>query len=201
MFGRTIRQSPCPDCGGTGRKITDKCPDCKGKGVERKETTVTIDIPAGVDTGSYMKKRGMGQAVQNGAAGDLIILFRVEPHKIFVRERFDLKVDLPVSFTTAALGGTVKVPTIDDTFDFTIPEGTQSGTVFTVRGKGIRSARNGTGNLVIRVIVEVPSKLSKEQRKELEKWEKGMELKQYDRMRKYADNVEALYGDKAYENK
>ena len=201
MFGRTIRQSPCPDCGGTGRKITDKCPDCKGRGVERKETTVTIDIPAGVDTGSYMKKRGMGQAVQNGTAGDLIILFRVEPHKIFVRERFDLKVDLPISFTTAALGGTVKVPTIDDTFDFTIPEGTQSGTVFTVRGKGIRSARNGTGNLVIRVIVEVPSKLSKEQRKELEKWEKGMELKQYDKMRKYADNVEALYGDKPYEKK
>ena len=136
MFGRTIRQSPCPDCGGTGRRITDKCPDCKGKGVQRKETTVTIDIPAGVDTGSYMKKRGMGQAVQNGAPGDLIILFRVEPHKIFVRERFDLKVDLPISFATAALGGTVKVPTIDDTFDFTIPEGTQSGTVFTVRGKG-----------------------------------------------------------------
>ena len=201
MFGRTIRQSPCPDCGGSGRKITDKCPDCKGRGTQRKETTVTIDIPAGVDTGSYMKKRGMGQAVQGGAPGDLIILFRVEPHKIFVRERFDLKLDLPVSFTTAALGGTVKVPTIDDTFDFTIPEGTQSGTVFTIRGKGIRSARNGTGNLIIRVIVEVPSKLSKEQRKELEKWEKGMEIKQYDKMRRYADNMEALYGDKPYDKK
>lgn len=201
MFGRTIRQSPCPDCGGTGRKITDKCPDCRGKGVQRKETTVTVDIPAGVNTGSYMKKRGMGQAVQGGAPGDLIILFRVEPHKIFVRDQFDLKLDLPISFTMAALGGTVKVPTIDDTFDFTIPEGTQSGTVFTIRGKGIRSARNGTGNLVIRVIVEVPSKLSKEQRKELEKWEEGMEIKQYDRMRRYADNVEALYGDKPYEKK
>ena len=201
VFGRTIQQGPCPDCGGTGRKITDKCPDCRGKGVQRKETTVTVDIPAGVNTGSYMKKRGMGQAVQGGAPGDLIILFRVEPHKIFVRDQFDLKLDLPISFTTAALGGTVKVPTIDDTFDFTIPEGTQSGTVFTIRGKGIRSARNGTGNLVIRVIVEVPSKLSKEQRKELEKWEKGMEIKQYDRMRRYADNVEALYGDKPYAKK
>ena len=201
MFGRTVRQSPCPDCAGTGRKITDKCPDCKGKGVQRKETTVSIDIPAGVDTGSYMKKRGMGQAVQGGTPGDLIILFRVEPHKIFVRERFDLKVDLPISFTTAVLGGTVKVPTIDDTFDFTIPEGTQSGTVFTVRGKGIRSARNGTGNLIIRVIVEVPSKLSREQRKELEKWEAGMELKQYEKMRKYANSVESLYGDQPYQKK
>ncbi|MBO5277781.1 MAG: molecular chaperone DnaJ, partial [Clostridia bacterium] len=201
MFGRTIRQTPCPDCGGSGRKITDKCPDCKGRGVQRKETTVTIDIPAGVNTGSYMKKRGMGQAVQGGEAGDLIILFRVEPHKIFVREQFDLKIDLPISFKTAALGGVVKVPTIDDTFDFTIPEGTQSGTVFTIRGKGIRSARNGTGNLVIRVIVEIPSKLSKEQKKKLEKWDEDTDLKQYDKMRRYSDNVEALYGDKPYEAK
>ncbi len=202
MFGRTIRQVVCPDCGGAGRKITDKCPDCKGKGAQRKETTVTIDIPAGVDTGSYMKKRGMGQAAQNGGTpGDLIIQFRVEPHKIFVRERFDLRVDLPISFKTATLGGSVKVPTIDETFDFNIPEGTQSGTVFTVRGKGIRSARNGTGNLILRVIVEVPTKLSKEQRKQLEALDKDIDLKQQERMKRYADNVEALYGDKPYDKK
>ncbi len=202
MFGRTIRQMPCPDCSGTGKKITDKCPDCKGKGYNRKETTLSIEIPAGVDTGSYMKKRGMGQAAPNGGQpGDLIILFRVEPHKLFVRDRFDLKIDLPISYKTAVLGGTVKVPTIDDAFDFTIPEGTQSGTVFTVRGKGIRSARNGTGNLVIRVIVEIPSKLNKEQKRALEELDEDMELKQYDRMRRYSDNVESLYGDKPYEKK
>ncbi len=202
MFGRTIRQMPCPDCGGTGRKITDKCPDCKGKGAQRKETTLTIDIPAGVDTGSYMKKNNMGQAAPNGGVpGDLIILFRVEPHKLFVRDRFDLKIDLPISYKTAALGGMVKVPTIDDTFDFTIPEGTQSGTVFTVRGKGIRSARSGVGNLIIRVIVEIPTKLSKEQKKSLEEWDSGVELKQCDRMKRYADGVESLYGDKPYAKK
>ncbi|MBQ8394795.1 MAG: molecular chaperone DnaJ [Clostridia bacterium] len=200
MFGRTIRQSVCPDCGGSGRKITDKCPDCKGKGAQRKETTVTIDIPAGVDNGSYMKKKGMGQAAPNGGTpGDLIILFRVEPHKIFVREQFNLKVDLYVPYKTAVLGGTVKVPTIDDTFDLNIPEGTQSGTVFTVRGKGIRSVRGGTGNLIVRVIVEVPVKLSKEQKKGLEAWDAGLELKQHERMRKYSDNVESLYGEKPYE--
>ena len=200
MFGRTIRQSVCPDCGGSGRKITDKCPDCKGKGAQRKETTVTIDIPAGVDNGSYMKKKGMGQAAPNGGApGDLIILFRVEPHKIFVREQFNLKVDLYVPYKTAVLGGTVKVPTIDDTFDLNIPEGTQSGTVFTVRGKGIRSVRGGTGNLIVRVIVEVPVKLSKEQKKTLEAWDAGLELKQHERMKKYSDNVESLYGEKPYE--
>ncbi len=197
MFGRTIRQMPCPDCSGTGKIIKEKCPECKGKGAQRKETTVSFDIPAGVDTNSYIRKKGYGQAAPNGGVpGDLIVVFRIEPHKMFTRDRFDLKLDLPISYKTAVLGGTVKVPTIDDTFDFTVPEGTQSGTVFTIRGKGIRSARNGTGNLIIRVIVETPTKLSKDQKKELERLDDEMELKQYDKMRRYADNLEALYGVK-----
>ena len=199
MFGRTIRQSVCPDCAGTGRTIKEKCPECKGKGSLRKETTVSMDIPAGVDTGSYMKKKGMGQAAPNGGTpGDLIVVFRVEPHKIFTRDRFDLKIDLPISYKIAALGGVVKVPTIDDTFDFTVPEGTQSGQVFTIRGKGIKSARNGTGNLIIRVVVEVPTRLSRSQRKEIEQMDSEIELKQCDRMKRYADNVETLYGKKPY---
>ena len=199
MFGRTIRQSVCPDCAGTGRTIKEKCPECKGKGSIRKETTVSMDIPAGVDTGSYMKKKGMGQAAPNGGTpGDLIVVFRVEPHKIFTRDRFDLKIDLPISYKIAALGGVVKVPTIDDTFDFTIPEGTQSGQIFTIRGKGIKSARSGTGNLIIRVIVEVPTRLSRSQRKEIEQMDSEIELKQCDRMKRYADNVETLYGKKPY---
>ena len=200
MFGRTIRQTVCPDCGGTGRTIKEKCPDCKGKGSQRKETTITLDIPAGVNTNSYMKKKGMGQAAPNGGVpGDLIVVFRVEPHKIFVRDNFDLKVDLPISFKTAALGGVVKVPTVDETFDFTIPEGTQNGQVFTIRGKGIKSARGGTGNLILRVLVEIPTKLSRDQKKEIEKLDVDIDLKQYDRMKKYSDNVEALYGQKPFE--
>lgn len=199
MFGRTIRQSVCPDCSGSGRVIKEKCPDCKGKGSQRKETTVTLDIPAGVDTNSYMRKKGFGQAAQGGGIpGDLIVVFRVEPHKIFTRERFDLRLDLPISYKIAALGGVVKVPTIDDTLEFTVPEGTQSGQVFTLRGKGIKSARNGTGNLILRVIVEVPSKLSKEQRREIERLDSEIELKQYEKMKRYSDNVEALYGEKPF---
>ena len=198
MFGRTIRQSVCPECGGNGRQIKEKCNSCKGKGVQRKETTLTIEIPAGVDTNSYMKKKGFGQAVQGGTPGDLIIVFRVEPHKIFVRDKFDLRVELPISYKIAALGGTVKVPTIDDTFDFTIPEGTQSGQVFTIRGKGIKSARGTVGNLILRVLVEVPTRLSKEQKKQIEKLDENMELKQCERMKKYNDNVEALYGQKPF---
>lgn len=198
MFGRTIRQSVCPECEGTGRAIKEKCPDCKGRGAQRKETTLTIDIPAGVDTGSYMKKKGMGQAMPGGTPGDLIIVFRVESHKIFSRDKFDLHIELPISFKTAALGGVVKVPTIDDTFEFTVPEGTQNGQVFTFRGKGIRSARGGAGNLIVKVLIEVPTKLSRAQKKEIEAMDDDIELKQYEKMRRYSDNVETLYGQKPF---
>lgn len=199
MFGRTIRQMPCPDCGGTGKVIKEKCPDCKGRGFQRKETTISIDLPAGVDNGSYMKKRGLGQAAPHGGQpGDLYIYFHVEPHKILKRDHFNLMLELPISFKTAALGGVVKVPTVDDAIDFTIPEGTQNGTVFTIRGKGIRSARGEVGNLIIKVLVEVPTKLSKEQKKQIEKLDSDFEMKQCDRMKRYADSVEALYGKKPY---
>ena len=200
MFGRTIRQTECPECNGTGKKVTDKCPDCKGKGSQRTETTVNIEIPSGVNNGSYMKKRGMGQAAPHGgAAGDLIIVFRVEPHKIFVRDEFDLKVELPIPFKTAALGGVVKVPTLDDMHDLVIPEGTQNGQKFVIRGKGIKSVRGGVGNLIITVFVEVPTSLSKDQKRDLEKWEASVDLKQCEKMKKYATNVESLYGSKPYE--
>ncbi len=198
VFGRTVRVGACPDCGGKGKIITEKCPDCKGKGYQRKETKVTLNIPAGADTNSYLRKRGFGQAsTEGGAAGDLIVVFRVEPHKIFQRKNMDLYVDLPIPFATATLGGVVKIPDLDNTFDYTIPEGTQSGTTFTLRGKGIHS-RNGSGNLYVRVFVEVPTKLSKEQKRALESAVKEVEVKQYDKAKKYADNLSALYGVEAY---
>ena len=199
MFGRTVQQSVCPDCGGKGKTIKEKCPDCKGRGYVTKDAEVTIDIPAGADTGSYTKMRGLGHAPSGGGEpGDLIVAFRVEGHKIFTRDGFDLHVDLPISFKTAALGGVVRVPTIDETIEFTVPEGTQSGQTFTLRGKGIKTARRGTGNLLLHILVEVPTKLSREQKKQLEDWTDGVNLKQYDKMKKYADNVEMLYGDKVY---
>ncbi len=200
MFGRTIRQRACPDCGGTGKQIKEKCSECKGRGFTRAETTISFDIPAGVETGSYLKKKGMGQAIQNGNPGDLIVVFKVEPHKIFERQRFDLKITLPISFKIATLGGVVKVPTIDETFEFTVPEGTQNGQTFTFRGKGIKSARGGTGNLIIKVLVEIPTKLSKAQKKLVEKMDEELELKQSERMKKYSDNVESLYGEKPFVN-
>ena len=198
MFGRTVRVGVCPDCGGRGKIVTDKCPDCKGKGYVRRDTKVTLTVPAGADTNSYMRKRGFGQAsAEGGEAGDLIVVFQVEPHKIFQRKNMDLYVDLPVPFQTAALGGTVKVPDLDNAFEYAIPEGTQSGTTFTVRGKGIKSGR-GTGNLYLRVFVEVPTKLSKDQKRKLQEAGGAFEIKQFEKSKRYSDNLSSLYGEDAY---
>ncbi len=198
MFGRTVRVGACPDCGGRGKIVTEKCPDCKGRGYQRKETKLSIDIPAGVDNTSTLTKRGYGQAsAEGGAAGDLIISFRIEPHKIFKRNGMDLYVDLPVPFLTAVLGGTVKAPDLNDVFDLTVPEGTQSGTEFVLRGKGIHG-RTATGSLHIKVIAETPVKLSKDQKAALAAAAQNIDLKSYDKAKKYSDNISALYGKDPY---
>ena len=198
-FFRSVNVRPCDECRGTGKKIIDACKTCSGKGYTKATTKLTLDIPAGADTGSYIRKVGFGEASKNGgAAGDLIVVMKVEPSKIFKRKNFDLYVEVPVSFTTAALGGKIKIPLIDDTIDYTIPEGTQSGKVFFVRGKGIKSSR-GTGDLYIVVTVEVPTKLSKEQKKILEELLDATDIKQCPQMKQYKDNVESMYGKNPYE--
>ncbi len=198
MFGRTVRVGACPECGGSGKIVTDKCPECRGKGFLRRDTTVTLDIPAGADTNSYYRKRGMGHAsTMGGDPGDLIVVFRVEPHRLFRRKNADLYVDLPIPWYTAALGGTVQIPTLDDTIEYTIPEGTQTDAVFTVRGKGIRT-RNGTGNLYLHVTVEVPTRLSREQKEAIRGAADAEELRQFEQSKRYSDNISALYGKDAY---
>ena len=198
LFGRTIRVGTCDACGGTGKKITEPCPDCKGKGYVRKETVVTLNIPAGADTNSYIRKKGYGQASSTGGApGDLIVVFRVEPHKIFKRKDKDLYIELPISYKTAALGGKVRVPGIDETFEYLIPDGTQSGTVFCVRGRGLKT-RKGTGNMYITVTVEVPTKLTREQKKQLEEFDGGVDLRQTNKMRAFRDNMQSMYGQDPY---
>lgn len=197
-FFRSVSVKPCDECKGTGKKIIDACPDCHGKGYTRAQTKVNLDIPAGADTGSYIRKVGFGQASTNGGpAGDLIIVIKVEPSKIFKRKNFDLYVQVPISFTTAVLGGKVKVPLIDDTMEYTIPDGTQSGKVFFVRGKGIKTSR-GTGDLYIEVVVEVPTKITKEQKKILESLEDASDIKQTSKMKQYKDNMESMYGQNPY---
>lgn len=197
-FFSSVRVRPCDECKGTGKKILDNCKECNGKGYTRAQTKLSLEIPAGADTGSYIKKVGFGQASTNGGpAGDLIIVIKVEPSKIFRRKNFDLYVSVPISFKTAVLGGKVKVPLIDDTIEYAIPEGTQSGKVFFVRGKGIKTNR-GTGDLYIEVIVEVPTKATKEQKKILEELDNSTEIKQCPKMKQYKDNIETMYGKNPY---
>lgn len=196
---RTVQQRACDACGGTGKIIIEKCPTCGGRGYQRKSTSITLNIPAGADTNSYITKKGYGEAsTTGGEPGDLIVVFKVQPHKIFKRNKFDLYVDLPISFTTAALGGKVKVPTLDDAVWLDIPDGTQSGKVFQIRGKGI-SSRYGTGSLFVTVTVEVPTKLTKVEKQRLLDFDSDIELKQYDKMKKYDDLMQSLYGEKPYE--
>ncbi len=193
-FFRSVSVRSCEECGGTGKKIIEPCPTCKGKGYTRANTKLAFDIPAGADNGSYIRKPGYGEASRNGGApGDLIVVIKVEPSKVMKRKNFDLYVTAPISFVTATLGGKVKVPVIDELLELTIPEGTQSGKMFYVRGRGIRTAR-GTGDLYVEVIVETPIKLSKAQRKALEAFEKDAEPKQTPMMREYNDNLDKYYG-------
>ncbi len=197
-FFRQVSVRACDECRGTGKKIIDQCETCKGKGYNRSNTKIVLDIPAGADNGSYIRKVGYGEASKNGGpSGDLIVVMKVEPSRIFKRKNFDLYVELPISFKTAVMGGKVKVPLIDDTFEYTIPEGTQSGKIFFVRGKGIKTSR-GTGDLYIVVTVEVPVKLSKNQKKALEEFDSEGEIKNCPQMKKYQDSIQAMYGEDPY---
>lgn len=196
IFGRTIQVGACPDCGGTGKKILERCADCKGKGYQRNETKFTINIPAGVDRDSSLRKRGFGQSAGNGGeSGDLYINFQIEPHKLLHREDKDLYITVPISYKTAVLGGKIQVAGIDDTLELNIPECTPSGTRFCMRGKGVKTV-HGTGNLYVTVEIDVPARLSREQSKKLGEYEDAIPLKSCDKMQKYANDVSALYGAK-----
>lgn len=196
IFGRTIQVGVCPDCNGTGKKITEKCPICKGKGYQRNETRFTVNIPAGVDKDSSLRKRGFGQAAGGGGEnGDLYIYFNIEPHKMLRRDDKDLYVTVPISYKTAVMGGKISVPGIDDTLELNVPECTASGTRFCMRGKGVKTV-NGTGNLYVTVEIDVPKKLSRDQFKKLNDFEDSVPLKSCENMERFANNVSAVYGRK-----
>lgn len=198
---RSVQVMACDECGGTGKIIIEKCSVCSGKGYNRATTELSFDIPAGCDSNSYLKKRGYGHASQNGGEpGDLIVYFKILPHKIFTRQNYDLYIDLPVPVLTCMLGGSVKVPTLEDECAvIDIPAGTQSGKKFVLRGKGIRTRSSGVGNLYVTVIAEIPSSLSREQKKALSALSETFELKQTSKAKEYSDKMDSLYGVKPFE--
>lgn len=173
--GFFVTEQVCPTCHGSGKKIEQPCEKCSGDGRVQKAKNLSVKIPAGVDTGNQLRLKGEGEAGENGAAaGDLYVVIHVRPHDIFQRDGYNLYCEVPVSFTMAALGGEIEVPTLDGRVKLKIPAETQTGRLFRLRGKGIVNAHSA-GDLICRVIVETPVKLNDEQKALLLQLEKSLE--------------------------
>jgi molecular chaperone DnaJ len=162
----------CPTCHGSGARFEKACVKCSGEGRLNETTKINVRIPAGVDTGSKLRSTGNGEAgVMGGAAGDLYIVVHVKEHEIFERQGDDLFMEVPIKFTLATLGGTIQVPTMEGKASLKVPAGTQSGTTFRLKGRGMPALRGGgKGDQLIRVHVEVPTSLNTEQKKKLEEF-------------------------------
>jgi molecular chaperone DnaJ len=173
FLGQMVNVRPCRECGGTGKIITDPCEDCHGRGSKRKTKTIKIEIPEGVDEGNHLRVSGEGNCGESaGLEGDLIVTIHVKKHKQFTREGDHLYMDQQVSFPQAALGDVLSIPTIEGKeVEFKITPGTQSGTVFKLRGQGMNSVRHqGRGNMYVNVNVVVPKKLNSKQKKLLKEF-------------------------------
>jgi molecular chaperone DnaJ len=180
-FGLFSTQSACPKCRGQGTYIKAKCPECSGHGKISKTSEIEIAVPAGAETGTNLRIEGAGEAGDNGAEpGDLYIIIHAKDHKVFERDGNDIYVKVPVSFATAALGGQIEVPTLHSKATLKIPPGTQTGTVFRMREKGIPSLHGyGTGSQLVEVEVAVPKKLSKKQKDLLKQFDKTVDKKSF----------------------
>jgi molecular chaperone DnaJ len=167
-------QQTCPKCRGTGKTIEDPCVACSGVGKIKRNKTLEVKIPAGIDNGMRIRSSGNGEPGQNGGPpGDLYVEIHIKPHAIFQREGDDLHCEIPITFGKAALGGEIEVPTLSGKVSFTIPEGTQGGKVFRLRGKGIKGVRTGhLGDLFCHVTVDTPVKLTDRQKELLQELEK-----------------------------
>ena len=180
-FGYMQSTQVCDACKGKGKVVKNPCRDCRGTGLLRKSKKIDINIPGGIDNGQRVSVRGMGNAGLNGGpAGDLYVEVSVRPHELFRREGANIHCNIPLTFAEAALGAKIKVPTLDGETELSVPEGTQNGTTFTVRGKGARIPNGrGTGDMLVTVEVEIPKGLSKKQKELLKSFEDECEEKNY----------------------
>ena len=177
FMGMTMQSNqPCPKCGGSGTIITDPCTACRGKGKVRHTKTIKVKVPAGIDDGQSFRVRDEGNAGSNGGPnGDLLVTVSVRKHPIFTRDGANVMCQMPISFTQAALGASIEVPTLDGKVRYQIPEGTQTGTTFRLRGKGIPYVGYKTrGDQFVTVVVETPTKLTREQKELLKQLESSV---------------------------
>lgn len=189
--------SPCPQCGGEGRVITDPCKECKGQGRVREKQHVKVHIPAGVDTGMRLKMTGYGDAGDGGGPpGDLYVFINVDAHPVFQREGDDITLDLPIGFSEAALGAKKEVPTLEESCRLTIPEGTQSGKVFRVKGKGFPNVHGrGRGDLLVRALVETPTRLTAKQKEILQEFGKTEGIDNHPGKKSFVEKIKSFFSD------
>jgi len=191
-------QQTCPHCRGQGKIIKDPCSSCRGSGKTKKNTSINVNIPPGVDNGSQIRLSGKGgPGVNGGPNGDLYIIIMVKDHPIFERNQRDLYCNVPISFVDAALGGEIEVPTLEGRVKLKIPEGSQTGNLFRVRGKGVVSTNSRIpGDLICKVIVETPVKLTKKQRELLEEFRASLDNRKHTpQTHSWFDSVKRFFGD------
>ena len=186
-MGVFASNGPCRKCGGTGRLIHQPCPDCRGTGAVRKRKTIKVNIPAGIDHGQTISLRGQGNAGRNGGpAGDLLITVMVQPHELFRRDGVDVFCEAPITFAQAVLGAELEIPTIDGKVKYSIPEGTQTGTVFRLKGKGIPVLNGrGRGDQYVTVTIETPRNLNREQKDALKKFSETLGESNYEKRKSF----------------
>ena len=172
-FGAFAQTSPCPKCGGRGKIVKEPCPKCRGKGKVRVNKTIKVNIPAGIDNGQAVRVRGEGCAgTAGGPNGDVLVSIRVRPHELFTRDGANIHCEMPISFAQAALGAEIEVPTLDGKVRYRIPEGTQTGTTFRFKGRGVQYVGyKNRGDQYVTVNVEVPTHLTKAQKDLLRKFD------------------------------
>ena len=195
FMGMTMQSNqPCPKCGGQGKIIKDACPTCRGKGKVRRNKTIRVKVPAGIDNGQSFRVRDEGNAGSNGGPnGDLLVTVRVRKHDIFVRDGANVLCEMPITFAQAALGATIEVPTLDGKVRYNVPEGTQTGTTFRLRGKGIPYVGYKTrGDQFVTVVVETPQKLTQKQKDLLRQFDDGASEETQPKRKSFFDRLKNL---------
>ena len=190
-------QRTCPTCQGKGKKIRNPCGTCGGKGLIQKDKSLSVKVPAGVNDGNRIRLQGEGEASISGLSGDLYVQIQVKPHHIFQRHDNDLYCEIPILFATAALGGSIEVPTINSKVKIKIPSGSQTGKIFKIRSKGVPSLRGGaSGDLLCQIKIETPVNLTSKQKQLLEEFSQtcqGSKKEHYPETNSFFDKVKSFF--------
>ena len=190
-------QRPCSRCGGRGKIIKTPCRKCSGTGRVSSSKKLEVKIPAGIDDDQSLAMRGLGdKGLNGGPAGDVIVIVTVRPDTLFERDKYDVWVTVPITYSQAVIGDEVVVPTIDGKVQYKVPEGTQSGTVFRLRGKGIQYLNGkGRGDQYVKVNVEIPKKLTRTQRDALKKFEETLKDENYEQRKGFFKTLKDMFGN------